>query len=122
MGEPDATRWGGGPLIDQHRIRVGMSWRELAERSGIAKSYVYRIVRDPDANPGITTLLRIAHALKVPVNALTGERAGDDYAAGYADALQRARGLHVANVRQLDELLEAARAGTPAERNADDAP
>lgn len=105
----DGARWTGGPLVEQHRRRIGMTWRQLAQDTGLSKSYLFKLVRDPDANPGIVTLMRVAHALGVPVNALTGQRAGDDYAAGWADAIRQVRSMNENLAEQLQQLLDQAR-------------
>lgn len=55
--------------IRRLRKGLGMSLGDLADRCGIARGYLSMIETD-QANPTLSTLAEIAHALEVPVIAL----------------------------------------------------
>jgi transcriptional regulator with XRE-family HTH domain len=65
------------PSIRLRAIResAGLSRRELAKRAGVALSHVY-LIEDNLSDPRISTLLKLASALKVPagspVDVVTG--------------------------------------------------
>ncbi len=59
-----------GQRIKQYRLQRKMSLSELAERAGIAKSYLSSIERNLQSNPSIQFLEKIAGVLNVPVNTL----------------------------------------------------
>lgn len=57
-----------GKRVQQLRQRKGLSISELAERAGVAKSYLSTIERDIQSNPSIQFLEKIASVLEVPVD------------------------------------------------------
>lgn len=57
-----------GKRVQQLRQRKGLSISELAERAGVAKSYLSTIERDIQSNPSIQFLEKIAAVLNVPVD------------------------------------------------------
>ncbi|MBP1990361.1 helix-turn-helix domain-containing protein [Paenibacillus eucommiae] len=59
-----------GKRVLQLRKEKGMSLTELAERAGVAKSYISNLERDIQKNPSIQFLEKIAGVLKVPVDRL----------------------------------------------------
>jgi XRE family transcriptional regulator of biofilm formation len=59
-----------GKRVQQLRKEKGMSLTELAERAGVAKSYISSLERDIQQNPSIHFLEKIAAVLKVPVERL----------------------------------------------------
>ncbi len=59
-----------GKRVQQLRKEKGMSLTELAERAGVAKSYISSLERDIQKNPSIQFLEKIAAVLKVPVDRL----------------------------------------------------
>lgn len=59
-----------GKRVQQLRKEQGMSLTELAERAGVAKSYISSLERDIQKNPSIQFLEKIASVLKVPVERL----------------------------------------------------
>lgn len=59
-----------GKRVQQLRKEQGMSLTELAERAGVAKSYISSLERDIQKNPSILFLEKIAAVLKVPVERL----------------------------------------------------
>jgi XRE family transcriptional regulator, master regulator for biofilm formation len=59
-----------GERIKKHRIKRGISLSELAERAGVAKSYISSIERNIQQNPSIQFLEKVAAVLALPVNAL----------------------------------------------------
>ncbi len=50
-------------LLRAERQAKGISLAELRDRTGIGRSALSRLENDPDANPTITTLARVADAL-----------------------------------------------------------
>jgi XRE family transcriptional regulator of biofilm formation len=64
-----------GKRVKQLREEKGMSMTELAERAGVAKSYLSSLERDIQTNPSIQFLEKIAVVLKVPVERLIGTNA-----------------------------------------------
>lgn len=59
-----------GKRVQELRKERGMSLTELAERAGVAKSYISSLERDIQKNPSIQFLEKIANVLKVPVDRL----------------------------------------------------
>lgn len=59
-----------GQRIKEYRIQKKMSLSELAERAGIAKSYLSSIERSIQSNPSIQILEKISSVLDVPVHIL----------------------------------------------------
>jgi XRE family transcriptional regulator of biofilm formation len=59
-----------GQRIKQYRLRKQLSLSELAERAGIAKSYLSSIERNLQSNPSIQFLEKISAVLGVSVNTL----------------------------------------------------
>ncbi len=59
-----------GKRIQQIRQSKGLSLSELAERAGVAKSYLSTIERDIQSNPSIQFLEKISAVLNVPMDAL----------------------------------------------------
>lgn len=68
-----------GDRIRQFRIQKNLSLSELAERAGVAKSYLSAIERYIQVNPSIQVLERLAGVLSVPVHVLIEDDA--DHAA-----------------------------------------
>jgi transcriptional regulator with XRE-family HTH domain len=61
-----------GRRVRRRRLDLGMTIEEVAERAGMAPTFVGYLEYEPDEF-GIDTLLRIAAALGVSVSALLGE-------------------------------------------------
>lgn len=59
-----------GKNIYELRKRMGLSLSELADRSGISKSYLSNIERDVHKNPSIQILEKISDVLNVDLKAL----------------------------------------------------
>lgn len=59
-----------GKRIQDLRIKRGMSLSELAERAGVAKSYLSAIERMIQVNPSIQVLEKLASVLGIPVQQL----------------------------------------------------
>ena len=70
MPEPQNT--GIGPLIRSRRKELGLSLRDLAERTGVTHGFLGQIERG-ESSPSIETFLRIASALKAPVTYFIGD-------------------------------------------------
>lgn len=66
-----------GKRVQQLRKEKGLSLTELAERAGVAKSYVSSLERDIQKNPSIQFLEKIAAVLKVPVERLIDQEDND---------------------------------------------
>lgn len=56
-----------GKRVKQLRSEKGLSLNELAERAGVAKSYLSSIERDLQSNPSIHFLEKISAVLEVPI-------------------------------------------------------
>ncbi|SEB90981.1 helix-turn-helix domain-containing protein [Paenibacillus sp. GP183] len=56
-----------GNRVKQLRFEKGLSINELAERAGVAKSYLSSIERDIQSNPSIQFLEKISTVLGVPI-------------------------------------------------------
>ena len=48
----------------------GMSYEQLAQKSGVARSYIQRLESNDDANPSVRVLCKLAQALDVAVEML----------------------------------------------------
>ena len=59
-----------GKRIQELRKKKGLSLSELAERAGVAKSYLSSIEREIQSNPSIQFLEKVAGVLEVPVDSL----------------------------------------------------
>lgn len=66
-GEPAAMI---GKRIKELRIDKGISLNQLAERAGVAKSYLSYIERDLQTNPSLHFLQKICEVLEVDIEAL----------------------------------------------------
>jgi XRE family transcriptional regulator of biofilm formation len=56
-----------GKKVKQMRIEKGLSLSELADKAGVAKSYLSSIERDIQSNPSIHFLEKICVVLGVPI-------------------------------------------------------
>jgi transcriptional regulator with XRE-family HTH domain len=54
------------------RKRLGLTLQETADRSGLAKSYVWELENGRNTNPSITTLIGLCGALGCSLDALVG--------------------------------------------------
>jgi XRE family transcriptional regulator, master regulator for biofilm formation len=59
-----------GERIKKYRLQREMSLSELAEKAGVAKSYLSSIERNLQSNPSLQFLEKIASVLGVSVNTL----------------------------------------------------
>jgi XRE family transcriptional regulator, master regulator for biofilm formation len=62
-----------GQRIKKYRLRKQLSLSELAERAGVAKSYLSSIERNLQSNPSIQFLEKISSVLGVSTNTLLNE-------------------------------------------------
>jgi XRE family transcriptional regulator, master regulator for biofilm formation len=62
-----------GQRIKKYRLQNEMSLSELAEKSGVAKSYLSSIERNLQSNPSIQFLEKISTVLGVSVNTLLND-------------------------------------------------
>lgn len=65
-----------GARVQEARERRGWSKRQLAQRAGVNDATILRIERGETPNPGTETLRKIAGALGVSYEELSGERTG----------------------------------------------
>lgn len=67
-----------GATIKEHRVKLGLSQRDLAARAGLgSENTIGNLERGVTDNPGVATLRAIADALKLP-RALLGVASEDD--------------------------------------------
>ena len=59
-----------GDRVKRIRIEKKLSMTELAEKAGVAKSYLSSLERNIQVNPSIQFLEKIARVLHVPLDAL----------------------------------------------------
>lgn len=64
-----------GQRLKRQRARARLSLAELAESTGISKTYLVRLESDTTANPSLDVLRRIAQALDTTVADLVGSPA-----------------------------------------------
>jgi XRE family transcriptional regulator of biofilm formation len=62
-----------GPRIKKYRTQKNLSLSELAERAGVAKSYLSSIERNLQSNPSVQFLDKVSGVLGVSVNTLLNE-------------------------------------------------
>lgn len=62
-----------GKRIKELRMEKGLSLSELAERAGVAKSYLSSIERDIQSNPSIQFLHKIANVLNINAEELMSD-------------------------------------------------
>ncbi|MCL6458959.1 MAG: helix-turn-helix domain-containing protein [Gorillibacterium sp.] len=62
-----------GKRVQELRLRKGYTLSELAERAGVAKSYLSTMERDIQSNPSIQFLEKIASVLGVSIESLINE-------------------------------------------------
>lgn len=67
-----------GKRVQHLRKEKGMSLSVLAERSGVAKSYLSNLERDIQKNPSIQILEKIASVLNIPVDRLIDQEPAAD--------------------------------------------
>ncbi|SDN42244.1 helix-turn-helix domain-containing protein [Alkalicoccus daliensis] len=68
-----------GSRVRQYRNAKGLTMSELAERAGVAKSYLSAIERDIQTNPSIQFLDKIASVLDVDINVLLKDVTSSTY-------------------------------------------
>ncbi|MBM7585296.1 XRE family transcriptional regulator of biofilm formation [Bacillus pakistanensis] len=68
-----------GERVKKLRQERKMSMTELADKAGVAKSYLSSIERNLQQNPSVLFLEKIAGALSVPVDALLHDSADEQH-------------------------------------------
>ncbi|MCE7794257.1 helix-turn-helix domain-containing protein [Salipaludibacillus sp. CUR1] len=63
-----------GERVKKYRKDAGMSLTELADRAGVAKSYLSALERNIQTNPSIQFLEKIAQVLKVNMDQLLNDQ------------------------------------------------
>jgi len=66
-----------GPRIKKYRTQKNLSLSELAERAGVAKSYLSSIERNLQSNPSVQFLEKVSAVLGVSVNVLLDKNEND---------------------------------------------
>ncbi len=56
--------------VKEVREMRGLSYEQLAQKSGVARSYIQRLESDDSVNPSVNVLCKLATALDVPVEML----------------------------------------------------
>ncbi|ENQ3104906.1 Anti-repressor SinI [Bacillus sp. 491mf] len=69
-----------GERIKRLRLQRGISLTELAEKAGVAKSYISSIERNLQKNPSIQFLEKISSVLHVPVDVLLHDEPTEEHA------------------------------------------
>lgn len=69
-----------GERIKRLRLQRGISLTELAEKAGVAKSYISSIERNLQKNPSIQFLEKISNVLHVPVDVLLHDEPAEEHA------------------------------------------
>ncbi|WP_018922254.1 helix-turn-helix domain-containing protein [Salsuginibacillus kocurii] len=59
-----------GDRVKQHRKERGLSMTELADKAGVAKSYLSALERNIQTNPSVQFLEKVASVLNISVDAL----------------------------------------------------
>lgn len=59
-----------GEQVKKYRMQKGLTLSELAERAGVAKSYISSLERNIQSNPSIQLLEKIAQVLNVSIDTL----------------------------------------------------
>ncbi|MCR6096740.1 helix-turn-helix domain-containing protein [Salipaludibacillus agaradhaerens] len=67
-----------GERVKKYRKESGMSLTELAEKAGVAKSYLSAIERNIQTNPSIQFLEKIANVLNIKMDLLLHDDVTDD--------------------------------------------
>jgi XRE family transcriptional regulator of biofilm formation len=67
-----------GDRVKKFRLEKKMSLSELAEKAGVAKSYLSSLERNLQQNPSIQFLEKISTVLKLPVESLIHEQIDKD--------------------------------------------
>ncbi|MGG2016100.1 helix-turn-helix domain-containing protein [Bacillus sp. S10(2024)] len=68
-----------GERIKRLRLQRGISLTELAEKAGVAKSYISSIERNLQKNPSIQFLEKISNVLRVPVDVLLHDEPTEEH-------------------------------------------
>ncbi|MFC5773239.1 helix-turn-helix domain-containing protein [Ectobacillus antri] len=67
-----------GERIKRLRLQRGISLTELAEKAGVAKSYISSIERNLQQNPSIQFLEKISSVLRVPLDSLLYDKSFEE--------------------------------------------
>ncbi|MGZ4753425.1 MAG: helix-turn-helix domain-containing protein [Acidimicrobiia bacterium] len=66
------SEWDIGPRLRAERQRAKLSLAQLASITGMSKTYLVKLETEPDANPSLEILRRIAEGLDLTVADLVG--------------------------------------------------
>ncbi|RFU69348.1 helix-turn-helix domain-containing protein [Peribacillus saganii] len=66
-----------GDRIKKRRLEKNMSISQLANKTGIVKSYLSSLERSLQKNPSIQILEKISHVLEIPLDSLLHDKASD---------------------------------------------
>lgn len=95
-----------GDRVKKYRIEKKMSMSELAEKAGVAKSYLSSLERNLQTNPSIQFLEKIASVLAVPLDSLLHDEPNIDHLdTEWADIVREAMNSGVSK-EQFREFIE----------------
>ncbi|MFC7372385.1 helix-turn-helix domain-containing protein [Fictibacillus iocasae] len=97
-----------GEFVKKYRKQKGLSLSALAEKAGIAKSYLSSLERNIQQNPSVQLLEKLSAVLDVPVENFLNDRTevnDKDLDAEWADLVKEAMGSGVSK-EQFKEFLE----------------
>lgn len=100
-----------GERVTKYRLAKGLSLSELADRAGVAKSYLSSIERNIQSNPSVQFLEKIATVLNIPVETFliedvtTSSEVSEVLDQEWADLVREAMALGVSK-EQFREFLE----------------
>ncbi|QKS73211.1 helix-turn-helix domain-containing protein [Paenalkalicoccus suaedae] len=75
-----------GERVRKYRQEKGLTMSELADRAGVAKSYLSAIERNIQSNPSISFIEKIAEVLDVDMNQLLNDTASTKKSSASLDA------------------------------------
>ncbi|MFD1707074.1 helix-turn-helix domain-containing protein [Siminovitchia sediminis] len=95
-----------GQRIKEYRLQKKLSLSELAEKAGVAKSYLSSIERNIQSNPSIQILEKLSAVLDVPAHVLLhGESADIELDPGWEELVREAMSSGISK-EEFREFLE----------------
>lgn len=94
-----------GERVKKYRLDKGLSLSELADRAGVAKSYLSSIERSIQSNPSIQFLEKVAAVLDISVEALLANDTNYELDSDWEDLVREAMESGVTK-EQFREFLE----------------
>lgn len=62
--------------LKKHRVRKGKSLQEVADAVGVSKPHIWKLEKEPKANPSLELLAKLALYYETSVSTLIGEKEG----------------------------------------------